>query len=72
MQMSAKRAAAPAASASQTFSAFLSAIRYGDIPQPVVARTGELFPDRLASALAGKGTWVVRSDACASKPDATN
>lgn len=59
MQMSAKKAAAPAASPSQTLSVFLSAIRYDDIPQPVVARTEELFLDWFASALAGKGARPV-------------
>ena len=55
MQMSVKKSPAPAESASQTLSAFLSAVRYEDIPQPVVARTEELFLDWFASALAGKG-----------------
>lgn len=59
MQMSAQKAAAPAANPSQTLSAFLSNIRYADIPQPVVARTEELFLDWLASALAGKGARPV-------------
>lgn len=55
MQMPAKKSTAPAASPSQTLCAFLSAIRYEDLPQPVVARTEELFLDWFASALAGKG-----------------
>lgn len=59
MQMSAQKAAAPAASPSQTLSAFLSNIRYADIPQSVVARTEELFLDWFASALAGKGARPV-------------
>ena len=33
---------------------FLSSIRYEDLPQPVVARTEELFLDWIASALAGR------------------
>jgi len=59
MQMTAKQATAHAASPSQTLSAFLSAIRYEDLPQPVVARTEELFLDWIASALAGKGARPV-------------
>ena len=59
MQMPVKKSPAPAASPSQTLSAFLSAIRYEDIPQPVVARTEELFLDWFASALAGKGARPV-------------
>lgn len=55
MQMPVQKSALPAASASHTLSAFLSAIRYEDIPPSVVARTEELFLDWLASALAGKG-----------------
>lgn len=59
MQMTAKQSAAPAASPTQTLSAFLSAIRYEDLPQAVVARTEELFLDWFASALAGKGARPV-------------
>ncbi|MDP2240136.1 MAG: MmgE/PrpD family protein [Burkholderiales bacterium] len=55
MQMPAKKTQAPAGSPSQTLSAFLSSIRYADLPDAVVARTEELFLDWLASALAGKG-----------------
>ena len=35
-------------------SAFLASIRYASLPEPVVARTEELFLDWLASALAGR------------------
>ena len=59
MQMTAKKAAAPAASPAQTLSTFLSTIRYEDLPEPVVARTEELFLDWFASALAGKGARPV-------------
>jgi 2-methylcitrate dehydratase PrpD len=59
MQMTAKQSAAPAASPTQTLSAFLSSIRYEDLPQAVVARTEELFLDWFASALAGKGARPV-------------
>ena len=59
MQMTAQKAAAPAASPTQTLSAFLSSIRYEDLPQAVVARTEELFLDWFASALAGKGARPV-------------
>ncbi len=58
MQMSVKKSPAPVASPSQTLSTFLSAIRYEDIPQSVVARTEELFLDWFASALAGKGARI--------------
>lgn len=61
MQMPA-RAAAPAPSTQPTrdLSAFLAALRYEDIPTPVVARTEELFLDWLGSALAGKGGRPIR------------
>lgn len=54
MQMPLKKPAV-AGSPTQQLCAFLSAIRYEDIPAPVVARTEELFLDWMASALAGKG-----------------
>lgn len=59
MQMPAKKQSSPAASPSQTLSAFLAAIRYDDLPQSVVARTEDLFLDWFASALAGKGARPV-------------
>lgn len=59
MHMSVKKESAPAASPSQTLSAFLAAIRYEDLPQSVVARTEDLFLDWFASALAGKGARPV-------------
>lgn len=59
MQMPVKKSPAAAESPSRTLSVFLSSIRYEDIPQPVVARTEELFLDWLASALAGKGARPV-------------
>ena len=55
MQTSAKASPLPVISASATLSAYLASIRYQDIPQPVVARTEDLFLDWFASALAGKG-----------------
>lgn len=59
MQMPALKQSSPAASPSQTLSAFLSSIRYEDLPQAVVARTEDLFLDWFASALAGKGARPV-------------
>ncbi len=59
MPMTTHKAAALAASPSQTLSNFLSAIRYEDLPQSVVARTEDLFLDWFASALAGKGARPV-------------
>lgn len=59
MQMPVKKSHAPAASATQTLSAFLATIRYEDLPQSVVARTEDLFLDWFASALAGKGARPV-------------
>ncbi len=43
-----------AGSATRTLCEFLSSIRFEQIPQPVVARTEELFLDWFASTLAGK------------------
>lgn len=43
-----------AASATRTLCEFLSSIRFEQIPQPVIARTEELFLDWFASTLAGK------------------
>ena len=56
MQMPAK-AHAPNTSAQPTrdLCEFLASIRYESLPEPVVARTEELFLDWLASALAGRG-----------------
>jgi 2-methylcitrate dehydratase PrpD len=54
MQMKAK-AAVSDVSPTRTLCEFLVSIRYEHIPQPVVARTEELFLDWFASALAGKG-----------------
>jgi 2-methylcitrate dehydratase PrpD len=48
-------------SPTQQLCAFLSAIRYEDLPEPVVARTEELFLDWFASALAGKGARPVET-----------
>ncbi len=62
MHMAVKKSAAvPATSPSQALSAFLAALRYEDIPAPVVARTEELFLDWFASALAGKGARPVET-----------
>ena len=41
-------------SSTRTLCEFLSAIRFEQIPAPVIARTEELFLDWFASALAGK------------------
>lgn len=59
MQMPARKPSAHAASPSQTLSIFLASIRYEDLPEPVVARTEDLFLDWFASALAGKGARPV-------------
>lgn len=50
-----------AISPTRQLSEFLAAIRYEDIPAPVVARTEELFLDWFASALAGKGARPVET-----------
>jgi 2-methylcitrate dehydratase PrpD len=60
MQMPAKKTAA-AGSPTQQLCSFLSSIRYEDLPEPVVARTEELFLDWFASALAGKGARPVET-----------
>src|SRR5688572_16463547 len=49
------RSTASETSPTRALAEFLSAVRYEDIPQQVVARTEELFLDWFASALAGKG-----------------
>ena len=54
MQMAVKKAA-PAAGLTQGLSEFLAGITYDQLPEPVVARTEELFLDWLASALASRG-----------------
>lgn len=59
MQMPVRKPPASATSPSQALSAFLAAIRYEDLPQPVVSRTEDLFLDWFASALAGKGARPV-------------
>jgi 2-methylcitrate dehydratase PrpD len=60
MQTSAKKQnPAAVGSPTQQLCAFLSAIRYEDLPAPVVARTEELFLDWFASSLAGKGARPV-------------
>ena len=48
------------ASATRTLCEFLSAIRYEDIPRPVVLRTEDLFLDWFASTLAGKAARPTR------------
>lgn len=60
MQMPVKKPAT-AGSPTQQLCAFLSSIRYQDLPEPVVARTEELFLDWFASALAGKGARPVET-----------
>lgn len=59
MQMPVKKAESQALSPSAALSGFLASIRYEDLPEPVVARTEELFLDWMASALAGKGARPV-------------
>ncbi len=59
MQMPVQSTSPAALSPTQTLSEFLAAIRYEDLPAPVVARTEELFLDWFASALAGKGARPV-------------
>ncbi|MCW5605171.1 MAG: MmgE/PrpD family protein [Burkholderiales bacterium] len=49
------------AAPTRTLSGFLSSIRYESLPEPVVARTEELFLDWFASALAGKGARPVET-----------
>ncbi|MBY0266045.1 MAG: MmgE/PrpD family protein, partial [Burkholderiales bacterium] len=62
MQMPARKTMPqPATSPTQQLGEFLAAIRYEDIPAPVVARTEELFLDWFASALAGKGARPVET-----------
>lgn len=41
--------------------AFVSELRFADLPAPVIARTQELFLDWLAAALAGRGAAPVRT-----------
>src|SRR5882672_3194556 len=53
-------AASVKASPTQVLSEFLASIRYEDLPDPVVARTEDLFLDWFASALAGKGSRPVQ------------
>jgi 2-methylcitrate dehydratase PrpD len=48
-------ASAPVAQPSRVLAEFLAGLRYEDIPEPVVARTEDLFLDWFGSALAGKG-----------------
>lgn len=47
-------------SSTRTLCEFLSAIRFEQIPAPVIARTEELFLDWFASALAGKDARPTR------------
>jgi len=47
-------------SPTRVLSEFLAQVHYGDLPEPVVARTEDLFLDWFASALAGKGSRPVR------------
>lgn len=62
MQMPAP-APTPNASAQPTrdLCEFLASIRYDALPEPVVARTEELFLDWLASALAGRGARPIEA-----------
>lgn len=53
-------AASAKAGPTQVLSEFLASIRYEELPEPVVARTEELFLDWLASALAGRGSRPVQ------------
>jgi 2-methylcitrate dehydratase PrpD len=47
-------------SPTRILSEFLASVRYESLPEPVVARTEDLFLDWFASALAGKGSRPVR------------
>ena len=47
---------------SRVLSEFLAAIQYADIPEPVVARTEDLFLDWFGSALAGSHRWRQQAD----------
>ena len=47
-------------SSTRTLCDFLASIRFEQIPQPVIARTEELFLDWFASALAGKDARPIR------------
>jgi 2-methylcitrate dehydratase PrpD len=49
------------AAPSRALSEFLAALRFEDIPQPVIARTEDLFLDWFGSALAGKGARPTRA-----------
>ena len=55
-----KKAGAAPTSATRALCEFLSALRYEDLPQTVVARTEELFLDWFASALAGRSARPVQ------------
>ena len=55
-----KKTGAEQASATRVLCEFLSALRYEDLPQTVVARTEELFLDWFASALAGRSARPVQ------------
>lgn len=55
MQQSVKRGSAPEVQQpSRVLSEFLASVRYQDVPEPVIARTEDLFLDWFASAVAGK------------------
>lgn len=60
VQKSVRISANQSSNPTRVLSEFLAAVRYQDLPEPVVARTEDLFLDWLASALAGKGSRPVR------------
>ena len=48
-------------SPSQQLAAFAAALKFEDIPEPVVRRTEELFLDWIASAIAGGNARAVKT-----------
>jgi 2-methylcitrate dehydratase PrpD len=61
MQQAAAQVSAPETrSPSRVLSEFLASVRYEDIPEPVIARTEDLFLDWIASAVAGKNARPTR------------
>jgi 2-methylcitrate dehydratase PrpD len=49
---------------SETLASFAARLRFGDIPEPVLRRTENLFLDWFGSALAGKGARPVETIEC--------
>lgn len=59
MQLSVRSITPESTAPSAVLSEFLAGVHYADLPQPVVARTEELFLDWFASCVAGKGARPV-------------